>query len=269
MTKITWIEAFNWARSKLDKTDCLRLMTDGSELKLLDVYKKESEPYEDFYNLKIKVSRRLKGEPIAYITGVEDFWKYSFSVNKHVLIPRQDSEIVIETLEQLKPNKILELGVGSGALIISYLLDNPNTQGYASDISEEAVKIAKLNANRLGCKNLILKKGSWFEPWQGKFPVIISNPPYLSEHDQHLTELKFEPQIALTSPNNGLKDLFKIIEQAPQFLEKNGYLLLEHGYQQALDVQNQLNNFKWRNIRTIKDINNKDRVTLAQVPLNE
>ena len=261
----TWGQALAWGISELgpdNKVDVLRLLTDNTNYNLLAVYDLAEQPYINYQSFQEAVQRCLQGEPVAYITNRQDFWEYSFYVDQRVLIPRQDSELMVDTMLKLKPNSVLELGVGSGAIIISYLLSAKTSQGFASDISHPALEVAKINSENLNCC-LEFRQGSWLQPWQDmKFDMIIANPPYIASNDAALNDLRFEPQNALVANNNGLSDLQKIIEQAPLYLNSCGWLLLEHGFDQAHAVRSMLNN--WRLSYSLKDINGKDRLTLAQ-----
>ncbi len=263
----TWGQALAWGLSELGGqehiTDVLRLLTDKTEHNLLAVYELSDKPYPELSEFKDFIYRRQQGEPVAYITGRQDFWRSSFLVNADVLIPRQDSELIVETLLELDPQSILELGVGSGAVIISYLLENKSCLGFASDISEAALAVAKTNSKLLSCP-LEFRQGSWFAPWCGrKFDIIVANPPYIASNDPCLQSLKFEPSSALVSGQEGLADLFNIIEQAPKFLHSGGWLLLEHGSEQGKPLQDKLH--EWPLSYCIPDINGKDRLTVAQV----
>lgn len=265
----TWGQALKWGIKELAtpsaKTDCLRLMTDNTPYNLLDVYKLSEHEFTDFNTFRSNIARCKLGEPVAYITGRQDFWQNSFFVNNNVLIPRHDSEIILETIcqKQIHGQKILELGVGSGAIIISYLLSNKSACGFASDICFRALAVAETNMRNLACYNLTLRQGSWFEPWLGdKFDIIISNPPYIDEQDRHLESLSFEPRHALVAKTNGFHDLWSIIDNAHFFLEPGGWLILEHGAEQNL-----LDRFKpeiWHNIECLHDLGGRPRITLAQ-----
>ena len=264
----TWGEALAWGINEINSnSDCLRLMTDRTQLNLLDVYSLADKPYPGFEQFKQDIARRKRGEPVAYITERQDFWQHQFYVNDNVLIPRSDSEVILEAILKINPVKtILELGVGSGALIISYLLASTVVSGYGSDISKAALEVAARNSQNLKCKNLELRHGNWFNPWQGyKFDLVIANPPYIAADDEHLADLSFEPAQALISGQNGFADLWHIIDNAHHYINKMGWLVLEHGYLQADNIKLRFNQKHWHNIRCIVDINGNERVTIAQV----
>lgn len=202
---------------------------------------------KQFNKYKTLLERRFKGEPISHIIGKRYFWKNEFTINKNVLDPRPDSESLIESVLKIFPNKkeklnILELGVGSGCLIISLLKEYKNAKGTAVDISDKALKIAEANANNLKVKTrLKLIESDWFENIQSteKFDLIISNPPYIpSEQIKTLqTEVKdYEPILALDGGKDGLDCYRKIAKQSSNFLNNNGYICLEVGQNQYKDI---------------------------------
>lgn len=207
------------------------------------------------------------GMPLAYLAGTQGFWRYEFMVNEYTLIPRADSEILIETaLELIKemPNpSILDLGTGTGCLAISLDLELPTAQVTAVDFSLNALEIAKQNNDNLNA-NVNFIHSNWFEHIAGQFELIISNPPYIAGDDEHLKDLTFEPITALTSDDNGLADIKKIVNGAKNHLINNGYLLLEHGYNQKQSVQMILAQAGFCDVRTIQDYGGNDRVTLGQ-----
>lgn len=219
------------------------------------------------------LNQRLEGKPMAYILGYKSFYKFDFLVNENVLIPRPETEILVEKVLEFafqfdKQNlKILDLGTGSGAIACSVANELPNSQIIAVDKSVDALKVAKTNAKNLNLKNVNFIQSSWFDALNiQNFDIIVSNPPYISSDDPHLSfgDVQFEPKSALIAENNGLKDLLEIIQSAPKFLISQGSLLLEHGYQQAKAVREIFHNMKiWRNIHTIKDYSANDRITIA------
>ena len=216
------------------------------------------------------VSKRSQGYPFAYISGEKGFYEDVFRVNENVLIPRPETEMLIEISKKLFTQntnkiKILDLGTGSGVIAITLAKIFPNADIFASDISKKALDIAKLNELEI-IKNQRIHfiKSSWFEDIdENNFDLIVSNPPYIEEGDMHLDDLKFEPVNALVSGKDGLTDIRKISCSANDYLRNNGYLIFEHGYNQANSVYKILSK-KYREIRQFKDLNNNDRVTLAQ-----
>ncbi len=190
------------------------------------------------------LKRRLDGEPVAYIVGVRDFYGLQFKVSPEVLIPRADTETLVEAalakIPTGKPCKVLDMGTGSGAIAISIALLRPQAQVTAIDASPSALQIAEENMQNLLVNNLTLLQSDWFSALSGeKFGVIVSNPPYIAAQDNHLTQgdLRFEPLQALVSGKDSLDSIRHIITEAPKHLNAQGWLMLEHGYDQAIQVQ--------------------------------
>lgn len=214
------------------------------------------------------ISKRLQGEPIAYLTGTREFWSRDFFVSSDVLIPRPDTEILIEhCLTQIPtdlPVQILDLGTGSGIIAITLACERPNAKVIAVDASIGALEIAKKNAAFHQCDNVEFILSDWFSNVPPmKFDLIVSNPPYICETDEHLTQgdVRFEPKSALIAENNGLRDIFLIANQAKNYLVLNGQLMFEHGYNQAQDVQNILIRAGFINVQTHQDFSGNPRVT--------
>ncbi len=216
---------------------------------------------------KLFLNRRVKGEPLAYITGTKEFWSLDFKVNEHVLIPRPETELLVEqTLLAIqdKPSaRILDLGTGSGTIAISVAKHHPDCHIVATDVSRSALVIAKQNAQihetmiNFICSN-------WFENIEeNEFDVIVSNPPYIAKNDSNLDKFVsfYEPDEALISKHDGLSDLNLIITQARKFLSPFGALIVEHGYQQGESVRNLFTNAKFCNVKTHLDIAGLERCT--------
>jgi len=188
-------------------------------------------------------ARRAAGEPVAYIVGHREFYGLDFRVTPDVLIPRPDTETLVEAaLARIPPHapcRVLDLGTGSGAIAIAIARQRPEARVTALDASEAALTIARHNASALNAHNLTLLHSDWFDALQGaKFDVIVSNPPYIAAADPHLSQgdLRYEPAGALASGRDGLDDIRRIAAAAPQHLGAGGWLLLEHGYDQAAAV---------------------------------
>lgn len=219
------------------------------------------------------VSERLTGVPIAYLTGSREFWSRDFFVSPDVLIPRPDTEILIEhCLAQIptdSPFQILDLGTGSGIIAITLACERPNTKIIAVDASASALEIAQKNAVLHQCHNIEFILSDWFANVpQIKFDLIVSNPPYICETDEHLTQgdVRFEPKSALISAENGLCDIFNITQNGKNYLVSNGQLVFEHGYNQAQDVQAILKNAGFINVQTHRDLAGQPRITTGFLP---
>lgn len=197
----------------------------------------------ELQQLDAALLRRCHGEPLAYITGRWWFWDLELEVAPCTLIPRPDTELLVEQALELvlPPNaKVLDLGTGTGAIALSLAKARPDWQVTAVDYSDEAVALAKRNCERLGLNNCLVQQSDWFSALTGQqFQLIISNPPYIDADDHNLQQgdVRFEPRSALVAPAHGLADLAIICAKAPQYLTENGWLWLEHGYQQADAVQ--------------------------------
>jgi release factor glutamine methyltransferase len=224
---------------------------------------------EELISLILK--KRIKREPLAYIFKEWDFYGETFYLDKNSLIPRQDTELIIDLVlkqfdKKLKLN-ILDLGTGSGVIGITLSKLYPDSIITISDISPKTLKVANKNIKKHKVNNINTIESNWFDSFKEKefFDLILSNPPYIAEGDSHLTnlELKYEPTNALVSAKNGFSDIFKIIDSAPNFLKPQGELFIEHGYTQADKVKNYLQQKSFENIKQHRDINQKTRVTSA------
>lgn len=218
--------------------------------------------------LSSMIERRTAGEPIAYILGRQEFFGRMFEVNRFTLIPRPDTELIVEqTLDAVQGRsvRILDLGTGSGCIAATLKCELPNSEVWATDFSEGALETARRNAAELGAQ-IEFRQGSWFEAIAGEsivFDIIVSNPPYIESNDPHLENLTYEPISALTDGADGLQDLKKIIEGAPSRLKSGGFLLLEHGWNQGVETRALFDSEVWRDVETVKDYAGNDRVTKA------
>jgi release factor glutamine methyltransferase len=218
------------------------------------------------------IERRLEGWPIAYLTGEREFWSRSFKVAPGVLIPRPETELLIElTLAAIpadQPAALLDLGTGTGIIAITLAVERPRAQVMAVDISAEALAIARTNAERLGARNLRLLQGDWLTPLppDERYDLIVSNPPYIADIDPHLQQgdLRYEPPQALACGRDGLSALHRIIEQARSFLKPGGALLLEHGYDQADAVAALLREHGYGKIDHHGDLQGHRRAAMAR-----
>lgn len=237
----------------------------------LYTYPEKNIPEKSLQILNNLLEQRLSGIPVAYLLQEKEFWSMSFKVTPDVLIPRPETEHLVETLLNLldthKPQRILELGTGSGAIAIALAKERPHWEIIACDNSKPALAIAQENADRLLPNHALLsfQYSHWFEHIALQtFSAIISNPPYIAAEDPHLQKLTFEPSNALISESNGLRDIQKIITGSPAYLNPEGYLLLEHGNKQAAAVSAIFNSLGFKNITTIQDLGGHDRLTFGK-----
>lgn len=222
-------------------------------------------------SFQLLVARRIAGEPIAYLIGEREFYDLTFKVTPAVLIPRPETELLVElALSRIPVNQacnILDLGTGSGAIALTIAKHRPLAHVTAVDLSPDALAVARLNAEELKVDNVRMLAGSWFDGLdQEKFDLIVSNPPYVADGDPHLEQgdLRFEPRLALTAVGDGLACIRQIIANAPQFLVSGGELLLEHGYDQAAICQQLLAESNFINIFSHLDLAGILRVSGGQ-----
>jgi len=215
--------------------------------------------------------RRLEGEPIAYLVGHKEFWDLRLLVSQDTLIPRPETEHLVEhALKLLKPHhtsRVLDLGCGCGAIALAVAKHRPGCHITAVDFSDEALAITRLNMRQLGLQNVDLVKSNWFSELVGKrFNLILSNPPYVAEDDPHLRQgdVRFEPPMALIGGPDGLECIRDIVKRAPQHLLPGGWLMLEHGYDQASAVKHILINAEFHNVKSHTDLSKHERITIGQ-----
>lgn len=287
MTYTEWLmHAVDALQRNLAQDPYLHPKTDANVL--LQAVTKRSKPailafgetelsQEESTTLKTLLSRRLKGEPIAYILGEKEFWSLPLKVSPHTLIPRPDTECLVEIalewaykrLENQHTLQILDLGTGSGAIALalaSELGDKADIIGV--DFKPEAVALAEVNRQNLNFNQVAFFQSDWFSALESRqFDLIVSNPPYIDKEDDHLKygDVRFEPFSALVAEENGLSDLQKIIKDAPRHLCNNGALILEHGWQQAQAVQQIFKQHQWDDIASFQDYGGNDRLTKAVI----
>lgn len=211
-------------------------------------------------------NQRLEGRPVAHITGSRGFWNFDLEVNPSTLIPRSDTEVLVETALELVDSldaRVVDLGTGTGAIALALALEHPNWRVEACDRILEAVLLARKNAVRLGAANMTVFEGSWFDPLSGHYQLIVSNPPYIDPVDPHLNQgdLVYEPSSALVADERGLADLHYIIDNAPNYLAEGGWLLMEHGYDQAEAVAKRLAERGFSNLVMREDFGGNPRVS--------
>jgi len=227
-------------------------------------------PYNRSEAFKKLVRQRAAGQPVAYLTETAEFWSLPLRVTPAVLIPRPDTECLVEAALAKIPAqagwRIADLGTGSGAIALAIASERPRCEIHATDISPASIDIAGENAGRLGLGHIHLHCGSWHEPLTGKFQVIVSNPPYIDADDPHLEQgdLRFEPRAALTPGSDGMSAIRSISRCIGSILDGGGWLLFEHGWQQAADTRKVMEDAGFIQIETLRDLQGHERVTLGQ-----
>jgi len=219
------------------------------------------------------LERRCAGEPMAYITGRREFWSLDFEVTPDTLIPRPETETLVEeALKYIPKDKtmhIADMGTGSGAIAAAIASERPMCDIIATDFSHNTIQVAQRNFSRLGLNNIHTSMGEWCKalPSEKKFDIIVSNPPYIAEGDGHLAHdgLPWEPQRALRSGDDGLDDIHRIIKDTPRHIAPRGWLFLEHGFDQGERVRSLLKDFGFSSVQTSQDISGHDRVTVGQI----
>ena len=266
--------------SKIDALVLLQHATGKSRTQILAF---DDTEIDEKVRLKLTalLDRRLKGEPIAYILGEKEFWSLPLNVSKGTLIPRPDTEILVEkalqiALDKLQENpphfRILDLGTGTGAIALALASElssicqkqQISLEIIGVDLMSDVVELAQSNAER-NKLNVQFLQSRWFENITGQFDLIVSNPPYIDAKDEHLHQgdVRFEPLSALVANDAGYADLRHIIELAPSYLNSNGVLLLEHGWQQGEKVRSIFQENHWEMVETVRDYGDNERVTLG------
>ncbi|MBX5462940.1 MAG: peptide chain release factor N(5)-glutamine methyltransferase [Steroidobacteraceae bacterium] len=216
------------------------------------------------------LARRAAGEPIAYLLGYRDFWTLRLKVSPAVLVPRPETELLVERALALRPQaqgRVLDLGTGSGAIALALASERPHWNVTGTDTSEEALAVARENAQAHGLTRVQFLRGSWFEPvGEQRFHLVVSNPPYIGANEPELRSpaLQREPRAALSPGEDGMASLRAIIRDAPPHLEHGGWLLLEHGSTQAAEVARKLVARGFRHVRSHRDLGGHERMTEAQ-----
>jgi release factor glutamine methyltransferase len=215
--------------------------------------------------------RRLQGEPLAFILGFKGFWTLDYAVNYHTLIPRPETELLVEIALSLEFNdnsKVIDLGTGTGAIALALASERPSWQIDATDVVHQALELAEFNRNMFGLTNVNIFYSDWFDSVSRRdsassYDLIVSNPPYIEQNNPHLQQgdVRFEPSSALVAGLDGLDALRIIIEQAPMHLSPHGWLLVEHGYDQGNSVRRLFDLTGFKQIKTHADLNLQDRVT--------
>lgn len=260
-------EKINSDSAVLDAEVLLTFVLDKSRtwLATWPEYQVTDEQTDEYQKL---VERRVKGEPIAYITGERDFWTLTLDTNPSTLIPRPETELLVEQalefLASIKQAKVLDLGTGTGAIALAVASERGQDQIYASDFSCGAVELARNNAVKNKLKNVTVIESDWYSQIkESEFDLIVSNPPYVEEGDPHLQQgdLVFEPNTALIAKDKGFADIKIICDQARQFLKPGGGLMFEHGFEQGETARRILEQFGYSQVKTVKDLAGLDRLT--------
>ncbi len=264
-----------YLNAKLDANLLLQAVTKRSRSAIFAFGETELNETEQ-NQLNQMLERRTKGEPMAYILGEKEFWSLPLKVSSDTLIPRPDTERLVEValswankrLENQESLQILDLGTGTGAIALALASElKQKAQVLGVDFKPEVVVLAESNRQTLQIENARFQQSDWFSTLVNQqFDLIVSNPPYIDEKDENLQigDVRFEPLTALVADNHGLSDLQKIIENAPLYLKPNGALFLEHGWQQALNVQHIFHQNQWQAVETFQDYANLDRITKAE-----
>lgn len=215
------------------------------------------------------LARISQGEPLAYVIGSQPFWTLDLKVTHDTLVPRPDTEILVETVLNLalaRDINMVDLGTGTGAIALALASERPQWSVTATDIYLPTLDVAQENAVRHGLTQVKFACGAWFDALDAqKFDLIVSNPPYIDPDDVHMQKLKSEPERALVADQHGLADIETIISQGKSWLKAKGWIVLEHGYDQGQAVREIFEQFGFSEIETIKDYGGNDRATLAQL----
>jgi release factor glutamine methyltransferase len=227
-------------------------------------------PHKRSEAFKKLIKQRRQGQPIAYLTGKSEFWSLPINVSPAVLIPRPDTELLVETaISKIPVNadwRIADLGTGSGAIALAIASERKKCEVNGTDISHAAIKVAQKNATALSMDQIQFHQGSWSQPLKGKFHILVSNPPYIDADDPHLLQgdLRYEPRKALTPGTDGLKAILKISSLAQPILLDGGWLMFEHGYEQGTATRKIMQQAGFANIKTHTDLQGHERVTVGE-----
>ena len=266
------------AALRVDRTDAewLLLHVLQQPRSWLFAHRDDPLPVEAARTFDALVERRARGEPVAYLTGRRGFWSLELEVGPSVLIPRPETELLVElALQRIAPGqaaRVADLGTGSGAIALAIAHERPDVEVFAVDASADALTVARRNARRLALGNVAFRQGDWFAPLAGeRFDLVASNPPYIAARDPHLGEgdLRFEPAQALASGLDGLDAIRCIVRDAPAHLRPGGWLLLEHGLEQGEAVRALLREHGFVDIATRRDLEHRERVSFGRTPSQE
>jgi release factor glutamine methyltransferase len=266
-------EALRAARARIDASDAELLLAHALDASRswLFAHGRDILPPERSARFEGLVKRRAAGEPVAYLVGHRGFWSLDLQVTPATLIPRPETELLVElALDRLpreRPVRVADLGTGSGAIALAIARERPRAQVVATDASAEALAVARGNAERNAIDNVAFREGRWFAPLSGeRFDLVASNPPYIADDDVHLEQgdLRYEPRSALAAGPDGLEDLRAIVADAAAHLAGDGWLLLEHGFDQGSAVRALFDAAGFTQVETRQDLEDRDRVTLGR-----
>ncbi len=265
------IDLFVASESPAADADCLLCAVLACTRTYLRTWPERQLNDEQWQRLQVLAARRVAGEPVAHLLGEREFWSLPLKVSPATLIPRPDTEVLVEqALARIPPQcagwRALDLGTGTGAIALALKSERPALDMWAVERMPDALALAQANAERLGLA-ITLRGGSWFAPLANeRFNLIVSNPPYIDAADPHLGQgdVRFEPHSALVAGEAGLSDLRHIIREAPAHLLAQGWLLLEHGWQQGAMVRSLLRAAGFGAVATLRDYGGQERVSLGQ-----
>ncbi|MGI1986598.1 peptide chain release factor N(5)-glutamine methyltransferase [Shewanella morhuae] len=271
-------EALQWAYVQLVATsesahldaEVLLLYCLNKSRSYLYTWPEKSLTVEQWKRFQQMVLKRQKGVPVAHIVGEREFWSLPFIVNDTTLIPRPDTEILVETALNMPLStyaKVLDLGTGTGAIALALASERESWEITAVDKVDDAVALAIANRENLKLPQVEILQSDWFSAVKSRdFDLIVSNPPYIDEADEHLHQgdVRFEPQSALTAAEEGFADLYYIANTARDYLKPNGYILLEHGFEQAVRLRAKLIELGYENVATVRDFGSNDRCTMGK-----
>ncbi|APE29874.1 protein-(glutamine-N5) methyltransferase, release factor-specific [Halomonas aestuarii] len=231
-------------------------------------------PVFEWARFEALVAARAQGQPIAYLTGEREFWGLRLATSPHTLIPRPDTERLVEAaLERATPprGRLLDLGTGTGAIALAFASERPGWSVLGVDLRPEAVSLARQNAERLAIPNVTFRESDWFaalvdDSAGERFDLIVSNPPYIAADDPHLArgDVRFEPRSALVAADGGLADLRHLVREAWRYLAPGGFLLLEHGFEQAEAVRDVLTAAGFVEVASLRDLGGHPRVSVGR-----
>lgn len=274
-------QAIEWAVTQLSscqsrqaenaKLDSELLLADvlGQARTWLRTWPEHSLDESQWQSFQSHIERRLSGEPVAYLLGHQDFWTLTLQVSPATLIPRPETEHLVESaLDKIPADNsitIADLGTGSGAIALAIASERKHTTVFAVDVSDDALAIAEHNRQQYRLDNVSCINGFWLRDWQhGTLDMVVSNPPYVAEGDKHLDDLRYEPIGALLAEDNGLSDIKEIAQDAMKWLKADGWLMVEHGFEQGGAVRSILKQHTFLDIETLTDYAGLDRVTIGR-----